>query len=60
MIIQLALGIDILLFSRWGSDKQPMIGRAVGIVTRNHAYCVVLVFSRIEDVIEKINNDKKK
>ena len=60
MILQLAFGIDILIFSRWGSDKQPMIGRALGVVTRTHAFCIVLVFSKIEDVSEKINNDRKK
>lgn len=59
MILQLAFGIDILIFSRWGSDEQPMIGRALGIVTRSHAFCIVLVCSRIEDVSEKINNDKR-
>ena len=60
MILQLAFGIDVLIFSRWGSDKQPMIGRALGIVTRDHAFCIVFVCSRIEDVSEKINNDKRK
>jgi hypothetical protein len=59
MILQLAFGIDVLLFSRWGSDKQPMIGRALGIVTRRYAFCIVFVCSEIENVNEKINNGRK-
>jgi hypothetical protein len=58
MIIQLAFGIDILFFSRWGSDKQPMIGRALGIVTRKYAFCIVFVCSRIEN-INGMNNGGK-
>lgn len=60
MILQLAFGIDVLIFSRWGSNKEPMIGRALGIVTQNYAFCIVFVFSEIEAVNEKINNDKRK
>ncbi len=59
MVIQLAFGIDVLLFSRWGSAEQPMIGRALGIVTRTHAFCIVLVYSEIENVEEKVNNGRK-
>ena len=59
MIFQLMFGIDILIFSRWGSEEQPMIGRALGIVIRNNAYCIVFVCTKIEDVSEKINNGKK-